>query len=73
MSIWSRIVEFPWLSLDEQYKAITAAHRLLMDPYLRARYHLWKNINDERVVRSSCCILPVACVADCAEPIVLPP
>jgi curved DNA-binding protein CbpA len=39
-----------WLSYDEQFKAITAAHNLLMDPYLRSRYHLDKDLEDQEVV-----------------------
>jgi hypothetical protein len=50
----------PWVPLDEQYKAITSAHKLLMDPYLRTRYHLWRSMadgspaNEQYLVRFSC-------------------
>ena len=53
LTFWQnrRLTNFPWLPFDEQYKAITAAHKLLMDPYLRSRYHLWKDFNNSDAVR----------------------
>lgn len=40
----------PYIPLDVQYDAVAAAYKLLKDMYMRARYHLSKDIDNPELV-----------------------